>query len=117
VPADICPLLQWTQTQIDARLNGVLINWYDGSLGHKIGPHHDSTTNRVPGTPIVTISFGEARIFRLSQGTARRQDFVAESGDVYIMPWDTNLAWKHAVPHYKRYQGRRISVTMRAFVD
>lgn len=32
-----------------------------------------------------------------------------------VMPWQTNLVWKHAVPHLARYRGRRLSVTIRAF--
>lgn len=71
VPALIDPLVTWAKTSIDSRLNGVLINWYDGSLGHYIGKHHDSTRNMVKGAPIVTVSFGQERTFRLrpSEGT------------------------------------------------
>jgi hypothetical protein len=31
------------------------------------------------------------------------------------MPWETNLAVKHEVPHTARATGRRISITARAF--
>lgn len=43
----------------------MVINWYDGQLGHYMGKHRDSTVNMVQGTSIVIISFGEERIFRL----------------------------------------------------
>jgi alkylated DNA repair dioxygenase AlkB len=72
----------------------------------------------VVGCPIVTVSFGETRTFRLTQGKgadARVLDFPAEDGTIFVMPYDTNQAWKHSVPKSARYVGRRISVTFRVF--
>ncbi len=117
VPALIDPLVAWAKASVDFRLNGVLINWYDGSLGHYIGKHHDSTRNMVKGAPIVTLSFGQERAFRLrpSKGTGYF-DFQAGNGTVFVMPFATNLAYKHEVPHSSKSRGRRISVTLRAFV-
>jgi hypothetical protein len=31
------------------------------------------------------------------------------------MPFQTNAAWTHEVPAFRKWQGRRISVTFRAF--
>ena len=72
----------------------------------------------VEGSPIVTVSFGETRTFRLTRGKgedARALDVAATDGTVFVMPYDTNRVWKHAVPKSARYKGRRISVTFRAF--
>jgi alkylated DNA repair dioxygenase AlkB len=77
-----------------------------------------STRNMVAGAPIVTVSFGEARKFRLSRdtGDARQvRDFPASHGTVFVLPQETNAVWKHAVPKSARYMGRRISVTIRGF--
>lgn len=116
VPSILDAFRDWAQRTIHSGLNGILLNWYDGQLGHYIGPHHDSTTNMVRGAPIVTISLGEERTFRLSRAEPREtRDFVARNGTVFIMPYDTNLAWKHSVPKFARYKGRRISITFRAF--
>lgn len=117
LPHSLAPLLAWVRSAIEERLNGVLVNWYDGPT-HYIGPHQDSIKGIVPGTPIVTASFGETRVFRLTKGKGAIQetlDFPAPSGTVFAMPWDTNLAWKHSVPKSARHHGRRISVTFRAF--
>jgi hypothetical protein len=87
VPPMLEPLRSWARRVIDDRLNGLLLNWYDGTLGHSIGPHNDSTTNLVPGAPIVTISFGEGRIFRLSHTQQKvRRDFLAEAGFSSLRP-------------------------------
>ena len=113
VPAVLDPLLSWARRAIFPHLNGLLLNWYDGP-GHYIGPHHDSTRDMVPDAPIVTVSFGEARKFRLQKGT-KKYDFLATPGAVCVLPYATNKVWKHSVPKSARYRGRRVSVTMRAF--
>ena len=119
VPPALEPLRAWAQEYIDPRLNGLLLNWYEGA-GHYIGPHHDSTRDMIPGVPIVTISFGETRVFRLTRGAGQAKetrDFEAADGSVFVLPYETNLAWKHAVPKSARYRGRRISVTLRGFTS
>ncbi len=117
VPPVLAPLLAWSREAVHPALNGLLVNWYDGP-GQYIGPHRDAAKQLLPGVPIVTLSFGEERVFRLSRGTgdARRvRDFPAPDGTVFVIPQATNAVWKHAVPKSARYTGRRISVTIRGF--
>jgi alkylated DNA repair dioxygenase AlkB len=116
VPTELEPYLRWAQETVHEGLNGLLLNWYDGELGHYIGPHHDNTKGLVEGAPIVTISLGEERVFRLiHEKRGAKRDFSARDGTVFIMPYATNSAWKHSVPKLVRFKGRRISVTLRAF--
>lgn len=116
VPRQLAPLLKWCQEEFDSRLNGILLNWYDGALDHYIGAHRDSTVNMCQGAPIVTVSLGEERIFRLRPWKGRgKLDFPAPDGAVFVLPYDTNLAWTHEVPKAKRFTERRISITLRAF--
>jgi len=118
VPAAFRPLHAWAHSAIDPRLNGLLLNWYDGGRKHYIGPHRDSTHAMVAGVPIVTLSFGEARVFRLRSWRGEGAvDFAAEPGSAFVLPYATNLAWTHEVPHFARHTGRRISITLRAFED
>jgi alkylated DNA repair dioxygenase AlkB len=117
VPAILEPYLSWAQAAIDARLNGYLLNWYDAALSHRIGAHRDSTAGLVEGSPIVTISLGAARVFRLwSAQDKGHVDFEAAHGSVFMLPWETNKGVKHGVPHRASDTGRRISITLRAFV-
>ncbi|MBK8516592.1 MAG: alpha-ketoglutarate-dependent dioxygenase AlkB [Saprospiraceae bacterium] len=119
LPQELNPFLEWIQTSIDSRLNGVLINWYDGQLDHYIGKHRDSTIGIIAGTSIVTLSFGEERIFRLrpykSKGTSFF-DINAIHGSVIIIPYDTNKIYTHEITKQKK-MGRRISLTFRGFDD
>lgn len=118
VPSLLEPLLSWARETIEKGLNGLLLNWYEGSLGHYIGKHRDSVRNMTLGLPIVTVSYGEERVFRLRPLRGRgHKDFPARNGSVFIMPYETNQAWAHEVPHFSRFTGRRISVTLRGFVN
>ncbi len=54
------PFLRWSQATIDARLNGLLLNWYEGPLHHCIGPHRDSSAG-------LSTSNGASSLFRLSR--------------------------------------------------
>ena len=71
----------------------------------------------IDGAPIVTISLGEERIFRLRpwKMASERVDFPAPDGTVFVLPYATNQRWTHEVPKQKRRTGRRISITLRAF--
>ncbi len=116
IPPLLLPLLEWSQS-IHPKLNGLLLNWYDGSKGHYIGKHRDSIANIIPDTPIVTISFGETRTFRLRpHGGTGIIDFESYDSKVFIMPLSTNRAWTHEITKTARAQGKRISVTVRSFL-
>ena len=119
IPPMLQPLLDWACTISDPRLNGLLLNWYDGTRKDYIGAHRDSITDLVPGTPIATVSFGDARTFRFSRrrddGQLDKRDFTVSDGLVLVMSWEVNQRWKHGVPHHKGNESRRISVTFRAF--
>ncbi|HEY0255473.1 MAG TPA: alpha-ketoglutarate-dependent dioxygenase AlkB, partial [Kofleriaceae bacterium] len=72
---------------------------------------------RVTGSPIVTVSLGAERVFRMRRwkGDNSPQDIPTGNGTVIVLPYDVNLAWTHEVPHSARATGRRISITARAF--
>ena len=116
VPPELVPYLAWAQRSLDTRLNGLLLNWYDGSLGHYIGKHRDSRRNLVVDAPIVTVSLGETRTMRFRRWKGNEQrDFALTRGSVLVLPYATNLAWTHEITKSARAHGRRISITLRAF--
>lgn len=117
VPPELAPLHAWIR-EIDPRLNGLLLNWYDAEHGHYIGKHRDSTIHMIEGAPIVTISLAAERVFRLRRWKsedATIHDIPTGHGTVIVMPYAVNLAWTHEVPHNAKSAGRRISITARAF--
>ncbi|QDT01592.1 alpha-ketoglutarate-dependent dioxygenase AlkB [Adhaeretor mobilis] len=115
VPELLTPLVRWCQQNIHDQLNALLLNWYDGALGHYIGAHRDSTKHMFEGAPIVTVSLGEERTFRLRPWRGKGTfDLPVPNHSVLVMPFETNRAWTHEVPRFNRHQGKRISVTLRA---
>jgi len=118
-PPEIKHFLDWSIAEIDPRHNGILINWHDGKEGHYHGKHRDSEKGLIPGTRIITISLGEERVFRLRPHRSPAgvmHDVILKHGDFIVIPWETNRRWTHEIPRLARYQGRRISVTIRAFL-
>lgn len=118
IPEALRPYLEWARAHVDGRLNGLLLNWYSPTEAHYIGKHRDDVRDLIQGSPIVTISLGGRRTFRMRPINRRGfADLPIAGGDVVVIPWETNRRWTHEVPHFARDEGRRISVTMRAYVD
>ncbi|BBM85539.1 alpha-ketoglutarate-dependent dioxygenase AlkB [Candidatus Uabimicrobium amorphum] len=116
IPPLLQDIMSWCQKTIDHRLNSMLLNWYDAKLGHYIGKHRDSTHDMIPNTPIVTVSFGEERVFRLRPWKQKGyRDFLAKNNGIFIIPYNTNENWTHEIPKSSKYSQKRISVTLRAF--
>lgn len=115
-PLALQPFLDWAKQTVDSRLNGLLVNWYDGALDHYIGKHRDAPGGLIDGAAIVTISLGDTRTFRMRPWKGKGMiDFEALNGKVFILPFSTNQTWTHEVPKTRKFRGRRISVTIRAF--
>ena len=113
---EMAPFLAWARQAVDPRLNGLLFNWYDAAHAHYIGKHRDSTKGMLAGAPIVTISLGATRLFRLRPWRgAGMVDLEVDHGSVVVIPYATNLVWTHEVPHRAADRGRRISITLRGF--
>jgi len=118
IGAQLKPFQDWCKKEIHPQMNSLLLNWYEGEKKHYIGPHRDSPFGLLKGSPIVTISLGEERVFRFRPWRGKGyQDFVVKDGSVVIIPWDTNKTWTHEVPHFVRFKKRRISVTLRVYEE
>ena len=116
VPSLLETYLLWARETIDDRLNGLLLNWYDAELGHYIGAHRDSQRGLIENSHIVMISLGGSRVMRFRPiNRSGFQDVEINNGSVLTMNLKTNQHYKHEVPKLKRYQGRRISITLRCF--
>jgi len=88
---------------------GLLLNWYEGQKGHYIGAHRDDTRDLFKDSPVVTISLGEERVFRMRKYKEKKlkKDITVRNGEVIVVPWNTNLNWTHEVPSFKKYGGKR----------
>lgn len=86
-----------------------------GKLSHYHGKHRNSTDGLIADTPIITVSRGEERVFRLRPYPAAKpiRDFILHNGDFILISWLTNQQWTHEIPKLAKYKQRRISI--RAF--
>lgn len=105
--------------QISPTVNGALVNWYDGTFKHRIGAHRDNESDLMVGSDIITISLGEERVFRFRKFKTKESpiDLIVKDKSILVIPWDTNMAYTHEVPHFARYKGKRVSLTFRTFVN
>ncbi|MDA0791030.1 MAG: alpha-ketoglutarate-dependent dioxygenase AlkB [Proteobacteria bacterium] len=107
--------LEWLRLHVDRRLNGLLLNWYDGRHRHYIGRHRDKTAGLVAGSPIATVSLGEERTLRMRPHHGKGYiDFRLQHHSVVVIPYHINRDYYHEVPP-STHEGRRISVTARVF--
>jgi alkylated DNA repair dioxygenase AlkB len=84
-----------------------------------IDDHHDKTGDLDPGSPIVTLSTGSLarEIHFTNQETFKVVKLTIPPRSVYVIGWETNQKWKHAIPPMKGVTGERYSWTFRSVVS
>lgn len=138
-PADEQPdLRRWTpvverckgavEAATSQSFNHALIQHYRGGRDF-IGEHSDKTLDVLRGSAIVNFSLGAARTIILRQkkfGGARPADgkggapgrrtqrIVLPHNSVFVLGWETNLRWTHAIKQDRRADGLKTSAE-RAF--
>lgn len=124
LPAEFRVFLDWANGLYrDWTFNQVLVNWYlDGR--HYISKHSDGERQIVPRSPIVSVSLGQSRCFRVRRKGNAPDDEVVFEVD---MPDRSFLAmcgamqehFTHEVPKVNGAKGasmgRRINITFRVF--
>jgi alkylated DNA repair dioxygenase AlkB len=103
--------------------NMCLVNWYeDGS--HYIAPHSDDESvmekNAAGESVVVTISFGQSRLFRLIAKDPNNPDHMnyemrLEPNTVLVMGGTCQSTHKHTIVKEPKVLGKRISLTFRIF--
>lgn len=118
LPPALETLLRWVNTLDYGMFNQVFVNWYaDG--GDYIGQHRDDEPEILKDSAIVSVSFGAARTFRVTNPGVRkwRKDFALSDGVVLVMGGKFQKQLKHGVPPTKRSLERRVNVTFRQFEE
>jgi alkylated DNA repair dioxygenase AlkB len=115
--------LPWTselsavKTQIErfcgCAFNSVLANLYrDGR--DSMGYHADNEKELGINPVIASLSFGDARLFRLHHKKRRENlDIVLEHGDLLVMAGELQHHWVHALPKTRQAKNSRINLTFR----
>ena len=97
------------------RFNYILVNIYKNG-GEYIGPHSDDLRDQSPNVPIVSLSLGATRAFRLAPRIGGLDIKVIElsHGDLLIMGAQSQELYKHSVPKRTRVARERVSLTFRS---
>lgn len=118
IPPMLEQLVAWCRARIDARLDGVLVNWFSADFAHGLAPGRFSARATVRA-PVVTVSLGAERVLRLrapAPGTCVH-DILLTNGRVVVMPPEIAERWIHEVPHRPHDHGHRISVILCASAE
>jgi alkylated DNA repair dioxygenase AlkB len=113
-------VLEWANgLGLGCEFNQVLINWYRDGRDY-IGTHSDDERQLVPDSPIVTLSLGAERTFRVRDAQKKIvRDVRVRHGTVLVMGGAFQREFKHEVPPISgkkgEAHGRRISITLRQF--
>ena len=98
--------------------NVCLLNRYRSGEDY-VGPHSDHEERQEPGAPIVSVSLGATRDFVLAStadaadGPRETRTVALANGDLLVMPFGCQQAYKHCVPARKNLLGARVSLTFR----
>lgn len=121
VPPYLSVCLAWANRNIkdgEPKYNMILVNWYfDGA--DNIGWHKDNEKEIIPGTDVLTISFGQSRKFKIKHDTIPdlKRDIPTRNNGYIVMGGGFQKEFKHSIPKTsnKKNQGQRISMTFRKF--
>jgi len=117
MPASLQAFMRWSGTLELGEFDQLMVNWYaDGN--DCIAAHADDQPQLQVGAPIVTVSLGATRTFRIRDGATRKmvRDVPATHGKVLVMCGAFQQELKHEVPRTARVLAPRISLTFRQFV-
>jgi len=117
MPPPLQAFMRWSGTLELGTFDQLMVNWYaDGN--DCIAAHADDEPQLVVGAPIVTVSLGATRTFRVRDAATRKlvRDVPATHGKVLVMCGAFQQELKHEIPRTARVMAPRISLTFRQFV-
>ena len=121
IPKPFLDFLAFCKKRISGRLNGILVNWYNKE--DYIALHSDNEKKILKKEPVVTLTIledpNEKRKFILK---SMNKDGISKEiylghNHVLVMGGTCQETHKHGLPRSKKYNSRRISITVRGFSD
>ena len=121
IPDIFVPIFDWgNNLQEGITYNQMFVNWYkDGS--HYIGAHSDNEKDLVKNSPILSISLGETRVFRIRDKKTNKiiKDISLINGSYIIMGGNMQENYTHEIVKVAGNKGKnmkkRINITFRQF--
>lgn len=113
------PFLDWANSLGYGTFNGVLVNFYENK--HYIGPHRDGEQDLVDGSPIISLSLGGSRMFRVRKYSDKTKilDLEMHDRDYIVMCGRMQREYTHEIVKISGKKllgiGNRINITFRIF--
>ena len=113
-------LLQIANEASGRPLSGCLLNWYRNGRD-SVGWHSDNEKGLLSDGIIVSLSLGEARVFKIRPKKPQKREkrnhqvreFLLGNGSLLIMRGDVQKHWEHCVPKTTKDKKDRINLTFR----
>ena len=123
LPDEFKPYLDWAKSLSlydGTKFNQVLINWYLNGLSY-INSHADDESQLFPDSPILSISLGAERKFRIRDKQKKIvRDILLSDKMVVVMGGKFQKEFKHEIVKISGKKGElvgpRINITMRQFL-
>jgi len=96
------------------KYNFVLLNKYRNGNDY-ISYHKDNDADLEDGAPIVSVTFGAARVFSFKHDDEKIDEIsmMLTDGDILLIMSPTNKYWKHSILKNKKCTGVRYNFTFR----
>lgn len=121
LPQELEPFLGWDNQLIsNIQFNQVLVNWYANG-NHYIGAHSDNERELVEHSPVISISLGQERVFRVRNKITSEviHDIPMAHNSYLVMCGKMQSKYLHEVPKVDGLKGsrmnKRINITFRVF--
>jgi alkylated DNA repair dioxygenase AlkB len=123
LPSEFKKFMDWSNSLeiiSNFKFNQALVNWYANGH-HYINAHSDSTIQLIKDSPIMSISLGEKRKFRIRDKENKKivLDFEMKDRTYIIMGGEIQTFYTHEVPKINGIKGentgKRINITFRMF--
>lgn len=119
IPDEIKPISEYIHEK-GYQANQILANWYENGLNY-ISAHSDDETQIIPSSPIVSLSLGETRKFRIREKGTKKIILDVDLGDntIFVMGGDFQKEFTHEIVKVNGAKGKkigkRINLTFRLF--
>lgn len=120
LPDNLKSLVKWCNDTFNFNFDQVLVNYYmDGH--HYIGAHSDDTRQLKRGSPIISISLGQERVFRIRKKTTKEivANISLPDETVFVMGGDFQQEFTHEIVKVAGVKGEklkpRVNITLRSY--
>lgn len=113
-PLELVPIKQLVEILCNYKFNFAVVNLYENGNNY-IGWHSDDEKDLDPSAPIVSVSFGAQRKFRLRRKDNHKLQYEIplSNRDILIMRGKFQQLYQHMVPKEPKCKDARINITFR----